>query len=447
MDQENAPAGGLKRSHADYLSPTNSDPKRQRLTSPDAAAHDAAHDAAHQTSVNPFGAIASAISGAFGYARQTQPQQQSQPPSPQNGDAVEHQGAVNGHPTPDPTTATAPANPPTTAPVQPQAETAPAAPPPIQVPRAIPPQQRVEVQIPTFRPAIKLKALKGTQWDTGEPTRKSTAKKAAPSPAPKKPTPKPRGRKPASAKAATNLPADADDIQHDDEANAPESVAGTPTKSRLFDAAGPKGILTPTKKRGPRPNKSVTFDANGEVFFKDLPKSPVVKKRKYMPRRRRDEEEDDGIVCGICTKPTSKPPNEIILCDNCDFAVHQECYEVSEVPEGDWLCKSCAQDDVLKTPKAEKSETAVEPTLQVTKVAEVPEIPNLDQHLPALQRVLLNRCTGRRRIRMFGQDDASEKVRQLVEQTVLAGEGNSLLLIGPRGSGKTTVSHQALQTL
>jgi origin recognition complex subunit 4 len=54
--------------------------------------------------------------------------------------------------------------------------------------------------------------------------------------------------------------------------------------------------------------------------------------------------------------------------------------------------------------------------------------------------VLLDRCAGRRRIRMFGQDDAAEKVHQVLEQTVLAGEGNSLLLIGPRGSGKTTVS-------
>jgi len=41
---------------------------------------------------------------------------------------------------------------------------------------------------------------------------------------------------------------------------------------------------------------------------------------------------------------------------------------------------------------------------------------------------------------MFGQEETYEKAKQLVEQTVVAGEGNSMLLIGPRGCGKTTVS-------
>jgi hypothetical protein len=34
----------------------------------------------------------------------------------------------------------------------------------------------------------------------------------------------------------------------------------------------------------------------------------------------------------------------------------------------------------------------------------------------------------------------SRNVRHLLEQTVVAGEGNSLLIIGARGTGKTTVS-------
>jgi origin recognition complex subunit 4 len=39
-----------------------------------------------------------------------------------------------------------------------------------------------------------------------------------------------------------------------------------------------------------------------------------------------------------------------------------------------------------------------------------------------------------------GHDEELKKVHQVVEQTVLAGEGNSMLVIGARGSGKTTVS-------
>lgn len=424
MDQENAPTTGLKRSHTDYLSPTNSDPKRQRLKSPDVA-----YDGLQQTATNRFGAIASAITGALGYSRQ--PQTQSQETGHNGG----HEINTNGHDAEEASVA-APAYP--SAPLQPQS--IPTAQPTKAASPAVPLPKRIEIQLPSSRPAIKLKALKGTQWDTGEPQRKTPSKKAAPSPAPKKSTPKPRGRKLASAKLSNDAPlAGVSNAPADDDTGV-ESAADTPSKSRLFDATGPKGILTPTKKRGPRPSKSVTFDANGEVFFKDLPKTTPVKKRRATPRRRREEEEDDGIVCGICSKPTSKPPNEIILCDNCDFAVHQECYEVPEVPEGDWLCKSCAQDDILKTPKVENVELEAEQPVDSVKVAEVPDIPNLGRHLPALQRVLLDRCAGRRRIRMFGQDDAAEKVHQVLEQTVLAGEGNSLLLIGPRGSGKTTVS-------
>lgn len=170
------------------------------------------------------------------------------------------------------------------------------------------------------------------------------------------------------------------------------------------------------------------------MHFDDLPKSSV--KKPAVPRKPQKEEVVDEILCGICSKPHSKPPNEIILCDNCDYAVHQECYGVASIPEGDWLCKSCAQDDVLATtPKK-----PVSAPITSTKVADIPDIPNLDRHLRSLQRILLDRCAGRRRIDMFGLQEVEEKARHLVEQTVVAGEGNSMLLIGARGSGKTTVS-------
>ncbi|KAL3965400.1 hypothetical protein ACCO45_002404 [Purpureocillium lilacinum] len=259
---------------------------------------------------------------------------------------------------------------------------------------------------PKPRPAIKLAALKGTKWDTGnigsaklarKPSTASAKIAARPSPAATEPgTPSGRG------KAAQNL------------------ILGSTGKIKA-----PKGILTPTKRRG-RPPKSVTFNRglDGEVYFQDLPKTPSGRKRGPKPKV---EEDDDEIRCAICAKADSKAPNEIILCDNCDFAVHQECYEVPEIPEGDWLCKSCAQEDVLKTPvKPADSIATSKPE------AEVPDIPNLSHHLRSFQRVLLDRCLGQRRIKMFGQEETYEKAKQLVEQTVVAGEGNSMLLIGPR---------------
>lgn len=227
-----------------------------------------------------------------------------------------------------------------------------------------------------------------------------------------------------------------------------------------------KGILTPSRKDGtPRTRKSVAFnsggDAGAEVFFEDLPSKSTgrkaVKSPKELPKPAAAEVTDDGAavdqdgdtemqegedkeededeeVCSICKKPDSKPPNEIIFCDSCDMAVHQKCYQVPNIPEGDWFCRTCLQDDALLS----QTEGLVTPSLK--KAEQAPDIPGFEQHLRLMQRVLLDRCTGRRRMPLQGQDDAFHKAFQLVEQTVLAGEGNSMLVIGARGSGKTTVS-------
>lgn len=260
----------------------------------------------------------------------------------------------------------------------------------------------------------------------------------------------------------------------------------------------PKSILTPSKERVQRPTRNVSFQV-GEVKdldlgFKDLPSRATqhLKGRKATPRRnstkiadtdpRREhvdgfliddtgaetpeatvpahtlvkskkaptkttekfeisldpEETEDDTLCAICQGGDSEAPNEIIMCDNCDLAVHQVCYGIPTIPQDDWFCRDCRDDDGIV---AMDIDTLAEPILSIPDVSTSgPDIDAIDYHLQILQKLVLEKLTGRRRMKLKGLKEEFNKVHQVVEQTILAGEGNSMLVIGSRGCGKTAVS-------
>ncbi|KAK5111498.1 hypothetical protein LTR85_011845 [Meristemomyces frigidus] len=67
------------------------------------------------------------------------------------------------------------------------------------------------------------------------------------------------------------------------------------------------------------------------------------------------------------------------------------------------------------------------------------------EELVEIQTVLLEKLTGQRPIPLTSLDDEYAKVSQLVMQTITAGESNSMLLIGARGSGKTALVNQIIR--
>ncbi|KAL1800858.1 hypothetical protein ACET3X_001200 [Alternaria dauci] len=66
------------------------------------------------------------------------------------------------------------------------------------------------------------------------------------------------------------------------------------------------------------------------------------------------------------------------------------------------------------------------------------------RELDLLKTIVMDRITGKRPSPLVGLDDEYNSVYQLVEQTITAGEGNSMLVIGARGSGKTALVNKVL---
>ena len=72
---------------------------------------------------------------------------------------------------------------------------------------------------------------------------------------------------------------------------------------------------------------------------------------------------------------------------------------------------------------------------------------NYREPLIQLKTRILGILMGKRRMALIGLDEEYQKVYQLIEQTIVAGEGNSMLVIGARGSAKTTLVETILSQM
>ncbi|KAJ6172334.1 hypothetical protein N7470_001401 [Penicillium chermesinum] len=71
----------------------------------------------------------------------------------------------------------------------------------------------------------------------------------------------------------------------------------------------------------------------------------------------------------------------------------------------------------------------------------------LQNETRVLTNFVLEKLSGKRQIPLKGLDSEYTKVNHLIEQTVTVGEGNSMLLLGSRGAGKTAMVESIISNL
>jgi hypothetical protein len=75
----------------------------------------------------------------------------------------------------------------------------------------------------------------------------------------------------------------------------------------------------------------------------DVPASWAIRVdgRPEKPIEPEEDDESEDAVCMVCFDGSSSDTNSILFCDGCNAALHQSCYGVSEIPEGDFFCDRC----------------------------------------------------------------------------------------------------------
>ncbi|KAI9840924.1 MAG: hypothetical protein M1838_003830 [Thelocarpon superellum] len=223
----------------------------------------------------------------------------------------------------------------------------------------------------------------------------------------------------------------------------------------------PRGILTPIKRKRGRPKKAVSF--GGHVFsespnslgFKDIPtdtsrsadaasrtsQSPAVSTVSpvYSPTLQGELPFRNGLQ-EISGHPPTPPKRK---------RGRPRKSPIAPIEEANLVEQQLAAELQTKHAPAEASEDAADadPRHFRARFALLAADYDLKDLVALMRDTFLEKLTGRRPMPLLGLDEEYRKLHHLVERTVVAGEGNSMLVIGARGSGKTTMVEQVIADL
>jgi origin recognition complex subunit 4 len=215
----------------------------------------------------------------------------------------------------------------------------------------------------------------------------------------KTPASRSTGRKKASS------PKDKEEVD-EEEVGMMDAIATTPSRSNKRGK--------PARARKDVPDKE-------DELAKRPPPSTT---KKAMERRRQNRADHDNNRYDVESSPALHPPDA----DDDDLEV-----------DGNSIMESVLDitepSPFNKPPSAQKTQPL--PTVVYGDIT-------AGRELDLLKTVVIERITGKRPSPLVGLDEEYKSVHQLVEHTVTAGEGNSMLLIGARGSGKTALVNRVL---
>lgn len=186
-----------------------------------------------------------------------------------------------------------------------------------------------------------------------------------------------------------------------------------------------KGILTPSRRQKTGPRKSVMFNQDDEAIGEQLGFKDIGTQAKTTPKKFTKQKEQQADQPGV-EQPTSTITSN-----------------VNSIPEDEYL-------DAMLVDEA----TEIEPPL-----LDLPNEP-LDQlssrklsanpHLTSIKQTVLSRLTSTSSPPTKPPphlDSQYQTLDALLTATVTASESNSLLLLGPRGCGKTALLRTSLHNL
>jgi origin recognition complex subunit 4 len=217
-------------------------------------------------------------------------------------------------------------------------------------------------------------------------------------------------------------------------------------------------------------NKSIVSKGRGWVQTSETPKKTIEDEIKELEEKAKREIKNDGsedelAAAGISKRaslrrPTSSrvlakpvraqkdlraPAKRTVQQVDRRKSKTPEKMDEYEIPESD--SEVPMEVDIKDQPTRTKTTaTPQKVTIKAARAREPEERHGFhDEHLQSIRRMVLEKATGKRPIPLANLEDEYMKVSNVISQTITAGESNSMLLIGSRGSGKSALVNQVLR--